>query len=161
LVVTRGVDFSTEPNDSLATAQDIRGTGGVLGFVGGADATDFFRAATLNEGQTIHLLSSTPSDGDGEFHNTLALHLELYDSSGTHAASATPLGDGRNESLDYQVPTGGAGDYLVRVTAVGGTSGEYVLHLSVDPGTAPGPFSRHKGVIDQVFTDAFETRLAG
>src|SRR5262249_33261361 len=60
LVVTRGVDFSTEPNDSLATAQDIRGTGGVLGFVGGADATDFFRAATLNEGQTIHLLSSTP-----------------------------------------------------------------------------------------------------
>ena len=71
LVVTRGADFSTAPNNTLATAQDLTATelsgngklGGVLGYLtnpSGAIGTDFY-SVHANIGDNLHFATSTPA----------------------------------------------------------------------------------------------------
>jgi hypothetical protein len=82
---------------------------------------------TLPQYFVLRATTSTPSDGPGQFHNTLNPHIDVFDSSGNLLASGTKLGDGRNEALGFTAPT--AGTYFFRVTGQNGTTGEYFLNL--------------------------------
>jgi hypothetical protein len=82
---------------------------------------------TLPQYFVLRATTSTPSDGPGQFHNTLNPHLDVFDSSGNLLASGTKLGDGRNEALGFTAPT--AGTYFFRITGQNGTTGEYFLNL--------------------------------
>ncbi len=88
--------------------------------------TDDWYTYTLVPGKTAIITeTSTPADGPGEFVNTLNPHIELWSPANVLIASGTPLADGRNESI---VATGLApGNYAIRVTGEGGTTGEYFV----------------------------------
>jgi hypothetical protein len=76
---------------------------------------------------TLKLETATPGDGPGEFANSLDPSIQLYDSTGSALmANGTPLADGRNEAITATGLTPGA-NYLIRLSAAGGTSGEYFL----------------------------------
>src|SRR5262249_34855609 len=85
------------------------------------------QVAANGGGAMLSVTSSTPSDGPGQFNNTLDPHLELYDDSDTRVAVGVPLADGRNESIQYQ-PTQ-PGNYRIRVTSEANL-GEYALQLT-------------------------------
>jgi hypothetical protein len=88
--------------------------------------SDDWYSVTLGAGHTTLLIeTSTPSDGPGEFVNTLNPHIELYSPANVLIASGTPLADGRNESIAGHLLT--PGTYGIRITGEGGTTGEYFL----------------------------------
>jgi uncharacterized protein YdeI (BOF family) len=95
---------------------------------GGAGGGDWYAINVTGAANEVHLATTTPADGPGEFANSLAPHIELYDPSGTLVASGTVGADGRNESIDYvgAVP----GVYRVHVLAKNGTQGEYFLAIA-------------------------------
>jgi subtilisin family serine protease len=77
-------------------------------------------------GGTIHLFTTTPGDGPGQFANLLDPTIRLYNSAGIEVGVVTPYGsDGRNEQVDYT--SAPAGTYYVRVSAENDTTGEYIL----------------------------------
>ena len=129
LIVTRNANFELESNDTAAISQPLGGSGVVLGAIGngvaGSDA-DWY-SFSVNAGDNLVLDTTTPSDGPGEFPNTLNPHIELYDPSANLVATGTALADGRNESLSYTALV--SGTYLGRVTGESGTTGEYVLQV--------------------------------
>lgn len=129
LIVTRNANFELESNDTAAISQPLGGSGVVLGAIGngvaGSDA-DWY-SFSVNVGDNLVLDTTTPSDGPGEFPNTLNPHIELYDPSANLVATGTALADGRNESLSYTALV--SGTYLGRVTGESGTTGEYVLQV--------------------------------
>jgi hypothetical protein len=134
LVVTRNAVFDREANGTSATAQNFDGVVGSLGYVSGSDE-DWY-SVTLTAGTVYAFPTITPGDGPGEFVNTLDPHIELYDSSGTMLIlSGTTQGDGRNEQITFTPANSGL--YLIRVTAEGGTSGEYFLDPAVATEGAP------------------------
>jgi hypothetical protein len=90
---------------------------------------DWYKLAVTDTSVPLQLSSSTFADGPGAFDNSLDPHIELYDPSGLLVASGTVAGDGRNEFIDYAPLV--TGNYRVRVTAEGGTSGEYLLATNV------------------------------
>jgi len=129
LIVTRNANFELESNDTAATAQTLGVSGVVLGAIGNGVAgsdVDWY-SFPVNAGDNLVLDTTTPSDGPGEFPNTLNPHIELYDPSANLVASGTALADGRNESLSYTALV--SGTYLGRVTGESGTTGEYVLQV--------------------------------
>ena len=133
LVVTRNADFDTEPNDSLATAQNINGRQGVLGYLPTfTQPGDWYSFNVSTPGGVLNLATSTPADGSGQFANTLSPHVELNDPSGTLVAGGTVGADGRNETISYTPSV--AGNYRVRVTAKNSTRGEYYLAFQRSPG---------------------------
>ena len=101
LIVTRNANFELESNDTAANPQPLGGSGVVLGAIGnGVAASDAdWYSFSVNAGDNLVLDTTTPSDGPGEFLNTLNPHIELYDSSANLVASGTALADGRNESF--------------------------------------------------------------
>jgi len=121
LIVTRDANFDLESNDDAARAQRLHRV--VLGAIGSGDA-DWYRVS-VNAGDNIVLNTTTPSDGPGEFANTLNPHIELYDPNSILVASGTVLADGRNETLSYTAIV--SGDYFGKVTGESNTTGEYVL----------------------------------
>ena len=129
LIVTRNANFELESNDTADIPQPLGGSGVVLGAIGngvaGSDA-DWY-SFSVNAGDNLVLDTTTPSDGPGEFPNTLNPHIELYDPSANLVATGTALADGRNESLSYTALV--SGTYLGRVTGESGTTGEYVLQV--------------------------------
>ena len=129
LIVTRNANFELESNDTAATAQTLGGSGVVLGAIGNGVAgsdVDWY-SFSVNAGDNLVLDTTTPSDGPGEFPNTLNPHIELYDPSANLVATGTALADGRNEILSYTALVNGT--YLGRVTGESGTTGEYVLQV--------------------------------
>ena len=129
LIVTRNANFELESNDTAAIPQPLGGSGVVLGAIGNGVAgsdVDWY-SFSVNAGDNLVLDTTTPSDGPGEFLNTLNPHIELYDPSANLVASGTALADGRNESLSYTALV--SGTYLGRVTGESGTTGEYVLQV--------------------------------
>jgi hypothetical protein len=96
-----------------------------------ADPADWYAFDVASTANGLRLETSTPGDGPGQFVNTLDPHLDLFDPSGNLVASGTALGDGRNEFIQYQPLV--TGTYRVRVTAQGGTSGEYFLSKNFSP----------------------------
>ena len=129
MVVTLGAAFDTHPNGSLATAQSISGTGGVLGYA--ASTGDWYSLNVPAAGVPLGLTTSTPAGGAGEFVNNLLPHIQLFDPSGNLVASGTLGPDGRNETINYTSLVAGA--YRIEVTAKNGTQGEYVLAIANVP----------------------------
>ncbi len=100
-----------------------------------AQTSDWYSVNVTAAGNTLNLFTTTPSDGSGEFVNTLSPHIQLYDPTGTTLlASGTVGADGRNETLGYAVTAAGA--YKVRITSKNNTQGEYFL--SVVPASVAG-----------------------
>ena len=129
MIVTRNANFELESNDTAAIPQPLGGSGVVLGAIGNGVAgsdVDWY-SFSVNAGDNLVLDTTTPSDGPGEFPNTLNPHIELYDPSANLVATGTALADGRNESLSYTALV--SGTYLGRVTGESGTTGEYVLQV--------------------------------
>src|SRR5262249_18422442 len=113
---------------SGTATQDVFGsTGGgtdskqLVLFLGPSE--DWYSINVSSTANTLRLETSTPADGPNEFANALNPLIELYDPSGALVASGSALADGRNEFIQYQPLT--TGNYRVRVTAEGSTSGEY------------------------------------
>ena len=129
LVVTRGTDFDTEANDSLATAQDISGAGSVLGSVDSGQ--DDYYAVSLNADDHVLVTTTTPFDDPaGQPINGLDPQLVVYDPSGAQITSdSNSAPDGHNAQLAFQATV--SGFYRVRVSAEAG-QGEYVLSVIVD-----------------------------
>ncbi|MCC6125070.1 MAG: M36 family metallopeptidase, partial [Pirellulales bacterium] len=88
---------------------------------------DWYSITVPSAGIAVYLSTSTPADGSGAFDNLLDPNIELYDPAGTRVANGTVRPDGRNESINYVAPI--AGVYRFRVSAGGGTKGEYYLSL--------------------------------
>ncbi len=128
LVATRDASFDLGGNDSTATAQPLGPVRVALGHVGvPGDSSDFYSFSAA-AGEVVHLFTTTPGDGAGEFNNTLNPHLRLFDSLGTLLSEGVPSADGRNEQIDFTADDAGA--YFVEFFAEDGTSGEYLLDLS-------------------------------
>src|SRR5262249_52424231 len=126
-----------------AWATDVNATSGisdgrvlVTRFDFGSTPTSNEDWYTINVGSTANALrleTSTPADGPNQFVNTLNPHVELFDSAGTTLiASGVALADGRNEAIAVTGLTAGA-TYKVRVTAEGGTNGEYFFTKNFSP----------------------------
>ncbi len=77
----------------------------------------------------LSISTTTPSDGVGEFVNTLNPKIELFTSTGVLLSSGTAGGDGRNETISNSLLTPGS-TYFIRVSTEGGTAGEYFLSYS-------------------------------
>jgi hypothetical protein len=85
-------------------------------------------SVSLVAGETLDLQTFTPSEGPGEFQNSLQPVVYVYDSSNNLVATGTADGDGYNVSLTYVVPINATGGtYYIQVTSANGTSGEYFL----------------------------------
>jgi hypothetical protein len=96
-----------------------------------AEPGDWYAINVGSTANSLRLETGTPADGPGQFANTLNPHLDLFDPSGNLVASGTALADGRNEFIQYQPLVTGA--YRVRVSAEGGTTGEYFLTKNFSP----------------------------
>lgn len=92
---------------------------------------DWYSINVASTANLLRLESSTPADGPNEFVNNLNPKIELYDPSNILVASGTVLGDGRNEFLEYQPLT--TGNYRVRISSEGVSSGEYFLTANFSP----------------------------
>ena len=154
LVVTRGADFNTQPNNQYPNAQDITATelsgsnklGGVLGYLqntNGTIGTDFY-SVNANAGDNLHFATTTPSGGPGEFVNNFYPELLLYDPNGNLVAiAAGNASDGRNSVIDFTVPDGDAGTWTMEVAPSPNTPtptyGEYGL-LATGATGALSPF---------------------
>ncbi|HEY2415839.1 MAG TPA: S8 family serine peptidase, partial [Pirellulaceae bacterium] len=127
VVVTKNAAFDTEANDSFAAAQWIGGNQSVLGYGGTGATEDWYLVPANGLGGMLGISTATPSDGPNQFANTLNPHVELYDPNNVKIATGTPLADGRNETIQYQPLI--AGNYRLRVTTEGSTSGEYAVRI--------------------------------
>jgi len=130
LVVTRGADFDTEPNDTLATAQPVT-AGAVLGALPNGDSSDFY-SVSVNSGDNLSMRTATPAGGPGEFVNIFYPELLLYDNNGNLiTAAAGNAADGRNSVIDFTIPSGGR--WSVKIAPAPSTPpssfGEYALRI--------------------------------
>src|SRR5215831_7416389 len=159
LIVTRNANFELESNDTAATAQPLGGGGVVLGAIGngvaGSDADWYTFSA--NAGDNLVLDTTTPTDGPGEFFNTLNPHIELYDPSANLVATGTALADGRNESLSYTALV--SGTYLGRVTGENNTIGEYVLQVQGATASSPAGIQGVVGPVTAAAADVYSFHL--
>ena len=104
---------------------------GVLGQIGeSGDSDDWYLITTTASKNQIILETHTPGDGSGQFVNTLAPKIDVFNQSFNIIATGTVGPDGRNESLQTGelVP----GEYRVRVRAKNGSKGEYYLSSQLD-----------------------------
>src|SRR5207237_1383491 len=129
------------------------------------DLDDWY-SISVRSGDALVLGTRTPADGPGEFVNLLDPHIELYDPTGALVASGTPLADGRNEQINYTALA--TGQYRVRVTPDGNSTGDYVLTVHGATGALP-PFqvaatdpadgARLRGPVTQMTVDFNDTVL--
>ena len=71
---------------------------------------------SANEGDVLSIVTTTPGDGPGEPLNSLDPSIELFFDSGSgpvSVATGVVAGDGRNEHIDYTVPSGAVGTYFL------------------------------------------------
>jgi hypothetical protein len=90
---------------------------------------DDWYSVTVGAGNRLSLQTYTPSDQGGQFINTAAVHIELFDSYGNSLALGADTGDGRNEAITFDALA--TGQYFVHVYNSPGTSGEYYLSSHV------------------------------
>jgi Zn-dependent metalloprotease/methionine-rich copper-binding protein CopC len=131
LSVIRNGAFDLESNNSLVTAQPLSSTTSLLGAIRSTTTDEDYFAFQATAGLPIHITTATPSDGPGEFVNTLDPSLELYDPAGNKvAADDNGATDGRNAFLNFTPSS--SGTYRLRIRSLSSTlsSGEYVLSLS-------------------------------
>jgi subtilisin family serine protease len=144
LMVTRGADFSTEPNNDLITAQPVvvqpDGRLTTLGFLGAGNPAAAYEIAA-DPGQTVTIQTATPFPGPNSFAAPLDPMVEVFDNNGNLVASDdNSAPDGPNASLTLRLPTHGGRPYFIEVlpsTATAApTMGPYILLVS---GTSSGP----------------------
>jgi methionine-rich copper-binding protein CopC/protocatechuate 3,4-dioxygenase beta subunit len=82
----------------------------------------------------LYAQTYTPSDQGGQFINTAAPNIELYDTFGNLVATGSVLPDGRNQAIFYNAPV--TGQYFIRVFNNPGNSGEYYLRVDATPYTS-------------------------
>jgi hypothetical protein len=132
VTLTTGGTFDVEPNDTFATAQPLATGRAALGALAGND--DWYQV-TLNAGDHLTVATTTPGGAPGEFTNSLDPAVALFDPSNILLASDDNSGpDGRNAKLTFTIASGGV--YRIRISAVGGTTGEYTISASVPPRVA-------------------------
>jgi subtilisin family serine protease/methionine-rich copper-binding protein CopC len=89
---------------------------------------------TVQAGETIKLLTATPSDGPSQFVNTFNPRIRVLDSAGNVVASDdNSAPDGRNAKLTHLFAAGGTYYIEISSTAAAATSGEYVLSVNRTP----------------------------
>ncbi len=137
-----GMNFFPESGANNQELYNLIGNALVVDLPGDEDWYSF----SAVEGQSIHLLTATPADGSSEFANTLNPHIELYDPDGNFIVAGTLLADGRNEEVNYTALVDG--DYRVRVTAEGGTAGEYILDPDVTVPAKQFDFGTKKSAVE-------------
>jgi hypothetical protein len=108
-----------------------------------AIGTDFY-SVNANAGDNLHFATTTPAGGPNEFINNFYPELLLYDPNGNLVAIANGnASDGRNSVIDFTVPDGDAGKWVIEVTASPSTQnpteGEYGLLVTGATG-ALSPF---------------------
>ncbi len=126
LVVNRNADFDTKTGTSLATAQNISGSQGVLGAIQAATPQDWY-AVNLTAGSGLLLQTVAQGSTTAQFIDNLSPQIQLYNASGTLLASGTGSG---SQTISYLASS--AGTYYVKVTGSGGSIGEYFLRAAVD-----------------------------
>jgi hypothetical protein len=136
LVVTPNAVLDLGGNATQATAQDMDGTAGALGYLATASSVEWYRF-TAAVGQMLSLATYTPGDGGGVFVNSLAPHIELHAADGTLVASGAVGADGHNEQITYTVPAGMGGAFYLRITSANGQAGEFFLDPEETPPAAP------------------------
>jgi hypothetical protein len=109
-----------------------------------AIGTDYY-SVNANAGDHLHFGTSTPAGGPNEFVNNFYPELLLYDPNGNLVAiAAGNAADGRNSVIDFTVPDGDAGQWIIEVTASANTpsptQGEYGLLVTGATG-ALAPFT--------------------
>ena len=123
LVVTRNADFDTKTGTSMATAQNISGTGGVLGSIQAATPQDWYSVALAAEAD-LSLQVATLGSTTSQFVDTLNPHIQLFSPGGTLLATGS-AGQPINQVA------AAAGTYTIEVTGVSGTVGEYYLSQNI------------------------------
>ena len=108
-----------------------------------AIGTDYY-SVNANAGDNLHFATTTPAGGPNEFVNNFYPELLLYDPNGNLVAvAAGNASDGRNSVIDFTVPAGDAGKWIIEVTASPNTppptQGEYGLLVTGATG-ALSPF---------------------
>ncbi len=93
--------------------------------------TDYY-SVNANAGDNLHFSTTTPGGGPSEFINNFYPELLLFDPNGNLVAVAAGNGaDGRNSVIDFTVPDGDAGQWVIEVTPSPNTpqptQGEYGL----------------------------------
>jgi hypothetical protein len=155
LVLTRGADFTTEPNNDLPTAQPLVASrqrlATALGSVGPGDPVDTYEILA-EEGQTLTIQTATPLPGPNPFAPPLDPMIKVFDAQGNLLASDdNSAPDGVNALLTLQAHDDGPLFIQVLPSAATATptAGGYILHVSgasdeLAPfqvtSTAPGPF---------------------
>ena len=130
MVLTVNAVFDTENNNSFETAQPIFSFGGALSALDTNSDEDWYALEVVEAGSRIRIQTATPSDGSGEFLNTLNPNLELYSPGNILIATGMALADGRNESISVPLLPS-VGIYRVRIRASGVTRGEYFLSAAL------------------------------
>ena len=114
-----------------------------------ANRVDFY-AVQASDADALVIRTTTPGDQAGQPQNDLDPILELYDPTGTLVASNNNgAGDGRNAPINYTVPTGGGGRYVVRVAPVTG-AGAFTLQIGGATGASEAPLEVVESSLDDV-----------
>ncbi len=129
LIVGRNTAFDTQTGGSIATAQDVTGSPGVVGAILAAPATpqENWYNLNLTAGEGLYLQTYTLGGASGQFVDSLAPHIELYDPSDNLIASGQGAG---NQAIGVAISASGA--YRVRVVGQNSTSGEYFLQTAIE-----------------------------
>ncbi len=125
VVVTRDCVLGLGNNTTFASAQTMTGTSGALGAIT-PSASENWYSVDLPAHSGIALQTFTPGSSNYQFVNTLKPVIQLYDASDHLIASGQGAG---NQTLGAAISA--AGVYRIRVSATGGTTGEYFLSSAV------------------------------
>jgi subtilisin family serine protease len=159
LVVTRNAVFDLGGNGTRATAQDMDGTAGALGYLATASSVEWYHFTAV-AGQNLSLATYTPGDEGGAFANLLAPHIELYSADGTLVASGVVGADGHNEQITYSVPSGAGGTYYLRIVSANGQPGEFFLDPEETGATLPVAVTTAPGTLaSTVFLPGYESNI--
>ena len=130
MVLTVNAAFDAETNNSFETAQPIFSA--ALGALDTNTDEDWYALDVVDPASRIRIQTATPSDGSGEFLNTLNPTLELFSPDNVLIGAGIALADGRNESISVPLLPS-VGIYRIRMRASGVTRGEYSLSAVLAP----------------------------
>lgn len=137
LVITKDADFDSEENDSIATAQTLY-TGFSANALGHVSATDSDHYSfEVSSFDSLTLQGILPIIGPLDPVNDVDLSIELFDPTGSSVALDDGTGAGQTAIVGHFATM--TGTYTARVSAIGGTEGEYFLDVFGQSGPDPAP----------------------
>jgi hypothetical protein len=141
LVVTRAADFGLETNGTMATAQNISGTNGVLSEIG-SDLlpppgsflpTENWYSINLTAGTQITLQAYVLGDPVAQFVDSLTPNFTLYDPTLSNLIGSFPDPVSGLQSITTTAAISGT----YRVDVGGANGGEYFLSVATAPPPSP------------------------